>query len=430
MAFLDRMISPDRNDYVAGLADQTLQSGVNFAMMIFLARFMDTGEFGLFAMGQVVGLFFTVVHISFVAEPFSVNFARYHGRQLSQYVHWNNSAFYWICGAGCGGLGAMASLLLLLGWPSSSKVFFCAALAFPTYLVLWHTRRLCYALKRARQALAGTALYALLLIGGIGVVAWMHRLNACLAMIVFAIAGASLLVPLIRNSWRTADMGASAEAKGEWFRLHWEYARWHMGGSVLAAIGNFVVYPVLAAGWGIATIGSMRIIETFYAPINQGMTALAMVLVPRMAALQESTGIHAVEHVLRDIRILLLIGVGVTLAAVAATGDSLVCLFVGPSKGAGLGLPAVLYGTMLLVRIVIDLGPAMILRLKQDTRAFMTNGWVAGIGGTVLVGFFATHGLMAAIGARVGVTALSGLVFIRAAAKSITPARGCREGRP
>ena len=49
--------------------DQGLVSGVNFLMTLLLARFMGLENFGLFALGWMLVLFFSSVQIAFIISP-------------------------------------------------------------------------------------------------------------------------------------------------------------------------------------------------------------------------------------------------------------------------------------------------------------------------------------------------------------------------
>ena len=55
-----------------GIVDQTIFSGANFLVSVFLARWLSNEDFGEFAIGFAVLSFFMQVYTSFALEPMSV----------------------------------------------------------------------------------------------------------------------------------------------------------------------------------------------------------------------------------------------------------------------------------------------------------------------------------------------------------------------
>ncbi|MFT5877986.1 MAG: O-antigen/teichoic acid export membrane protein [Dokdonia sp.] len=59
------------------LSDQALVSGVNFLVTLLLARFLGLDDFGLFAFGWMVALFFSSVQLAFIISPLFTLFPKH-----------------------------------------------------------------------------------------------------------------------------------------------------------------------------------------------------------------------------------------------------------------------------------------------------------------------------------------------------------------
>lgn len=410
--------------YGVGVVDQLLLSGANFVVTLVLARLLSVDEFGVFTMGQVLALYTGVLHVSLIGEPFSVNFSKYTGPDLDDYVRWNNVFHISLSAAVMVVLFGLAVVSGFLTPMVVPHVLICGGLAAMSYFAVWHTRRLCYALRQDGRALIGTTCYIVLMASGLGGLYWLGCLNACTAMGVVAFAGGVLLIPVFRDL-SAAPRGSIWRNDGEWGRTHWRYAKWHLGGNAVTGLGQFIAYPVLAVTDGMGASVALRIVETFYAPINQGVTSLGMLVLPRLAVLRETQGMEALRKPLK--RMCLVLGVGsiVLMGGLLFAGDSLVVLLFGPEKGKGLGLATALYGGILLLRVVFDMGPALFLRVIQDTRAFFVNGWVVGVVGTILIGTVAAAGgVISVITAKLVVAGISGVVFAVYAGRVMADRKG------
>lgn len=407
------MKNSGHGSFLAGMLDQALQSGANFCLTLVMARLLDTHAFGLLAMGQALALYAGTLHTSLIAEPFSVNAAQYQGPELTEYLLWNNRLHLFLCIATFGILAIAAGLSHLAGRETGGGAFWCAALSVPGYLNLWYTRRVCYALNRQRQALAGTFAYLAALTSGLLLASRLYRLDPFSVSAVFTLSACLPLIPVLSLPPGIAG-NRNPLPSSRWRILHWNYARWHLGGNIISGLGQFIAYPILAWSGGMGSSGALRIVEMIFTPINQGMTSLALVITPTLAKLRHADGIAAMQAYLARWRRILALGLCLALGIMLVLGDRLTIFLFGKARGTGLGLVAVFFGLTLLLRILVDFGPAMILRLTQNTRAFFVNGWISGLAGTLLSGAGgALGGLPGIVGARVLTSALSGVVFAR-----------------
>ncbi len=405
--------------YSLGALDQFLVSGANFTVTIVLARWLSVEEFGVMAVGQVLALYAGFLHVSLIGEPFSVNFSRFSGAQLDGYVGWNHVLHLLIMGVIVAVFSGGALLAWLLDYGVVARILACAAFFTVSCLAVWYTRRVYYALRREREALSGTLVYLNILGVGLWGLRYLGELTACRAMGVMAVAGGVVMIPLLRGVLREGVRGAFLGGEG-WWRDHWAYAKWHLGGNAVTGMGELIAYPVLATAGGLGACAALRVVETFYAPFNQALTTMGLLILPRLAVLYETHGVGAVRHRLRQMRLVLSVGVVILMGALFWVGEPLVVWLFGAGKGAGLGLAVALYGGVLLLRVLVEVGPALFLRVIQDTRAFFANGWIVCVGGILLIGLAAMYGgIRSVIIAKILVAAASGVVFMVYAARVV-----------
>lgn len=398
---------------MANFLDQAVQSIISFIFTLVLARLLGIDEFGWMAMAQIVALYAFAFYTSLIAEPFSVNYSRFQGAMLVEYLRWIHR-FYGVLCAGFFMVLCLAALVFeLCDRPGIARICFGAGLAVPAYFTLGHTRRVYYALKKNRSALAGSVAYGFLLVCGLALLYYSHQLTAITALLVFGLAGTVVAIPLIPEFLPSRSQQPPEFQAGSFWRCHWDYAKWHLGGTLLTGLGTFIGYPILALVGGVGASGALRLVETLYAPLNQGLTAFVVVLMPRLAALREERGLGSVKHVLKKFQALFLVLLGLLLVVMFSAGERVMCLIFGNEQGHGLGLAAAFYGILIGCRIWFDLGPVMVLRMIRDTRAFFVNGWMAGLAGSVLVGVVAITGqLIPVVLSRVVVALMTGLVFL------------------
>ena len=405
--------------YSLGVLDQFLVSGANFGVTVCLARWLSMEEFGIVALAQVLALYAGALHVSLVGEPFSVNFVRFPGRQLDDYVGWTH-VLHLIIMVSVVVLFLVGALVASLAAKENvARIQVCASLFTVSCFSVWHTRRIYYALRKEREALWGTLAYLVVLGVGLGGLRYTGCLTACSAMAVMAMAGGVVMIPVVLDMAR-AGIGAALHGGWMWWHDHWAYAKWHLGGNAVTGLAQLVAYPVLAVTGGLGASASLRVVETFYAPFNQALTTLGLLVLPRLAVLHEAQGPVAVRRRLqRVVWGLVAVGVAIT-GGLFVVGEPLVVFLFGKEKGAGLGMAVALFGLVLVLRMAFDMGPALLLRVMRDTRAFFVNGWIVGLGGALLVGFAAAWGgVMLVIVAKILVLLGGGVVFTIYARRSL-----------
>src|SRR5665213_2817355 len=179
--------------------DQALFYGANFASNIMLARWLGASAYGAFAVGLAIFFLAGALHTAVLTEPMMVFGGRKYANEFDWYI----------------------GLLIRYHWVG-------AAAASPFVLLAWFIRPACYVRREAQFAAAGSAVYAILLMGSFYLLQ-KHTLltvfSAFLAMGFASLVGAAVTLVLLRPQWmlvRPAEI-----TRREVLENHWAYGSWN-----------------------------------------------------------------------------------------------------------------------------------------------------------------------------------------------------------
>ena len=268
------------------LLDQACFSGANFLLYVLLARWLTPAEYGVFALVFSVYLFLLGLHTGLIQEPMSVLGYVAYGEDLRGYgsrvlrVHLLLSLILTVPSTGVGAW---------LVWGSHDPLahpmgvaFLSLAFSIPFLLLVWLARRLAYLHLAPQHAVVHSAVYAVLLLAGMGAMKATRHVSIALAFGVMAgasgVAGLHLL----------GKLGALRRSSGDLVNVierHFKYGKW------LAAIAFFTwlardAYVVLAAGLiGPTQAGALRAVTNLVTPLDQLQTAFVVMLLPWFSSL-------------------------------------------------------------------------------------------------------------------------------------------------
>ena len=288
------------------LVDQTLFSGANFLLNILLARWLLPETYGAFVVAFAVFLFLAGFHSALIIEPLSVLGPSRYATQSRRYfshllrIH--------------GGLTIGLSLVLCIGAfaflqanPDLAYAFWGVALALPLTLFFWLLRRVCYIEANVAIATKGSVLYALLLLGGLGLLGvkeWVSPVNAYLVMGASGLGAGLFLHLMLRSTWRDQPSGGPALPLRGVLKEHWRYGRWITGATMANSLSSIVFIPLIATMLGLAQAGAFRAIQNLVAPLMQVITALGVLLLPWMAKQHAENGMAALKRTVRKATLL------------------------------------------------------------------------------------------------------------------------------
>ncbi len=329
---------------VWALLDQAVNSGAGFALNLLLAMWLPPAEYGAFAVGFAIFLVIAGLHNALIIEPVSILGPSRHAAWLGRYLRHQVALHFLLtipAGAAIAAVGA-----ILRAREATATVGSCLAglgVSLPFLLLFWTLRRFQYVSGTAARAAVGAFAYAAALLGLVLGGRWAGLLTPALGLAAMGVAGlaasavlrlppgpsdevrddpgaprreaaaAMLRVPPgpSHGAWDAAggpgretmtaagalDREASAEAGAPMARgtgissdlrsllwEQWRYGRWMIGASLLTAAGMQLYTVIAAATTGLEAAGVLRAMEILMLPMAQGITAIATLALPRLAA--------------------------------------------------------------------------------------------------------------------------------------------------
>jgi len=264
--------------------DQGLFSGANFIVNILLARWLTPEEYGAFAVAMSVFYLLAGFHTAVLTEPMMVFGAGKYREQFRKYLgmllwgHWAISALIALA------LGIAAFVMARLGSAAMVQALAGLAIASPFLLLLWLTRRACYADLRPAWAVVGSALNLLAILAGLFLL-WRAELLSTLTGLVLlgAAAGvASLALTTLHlrpRVWRFAGNPTPAMVLGD----HLRYGGWSTGTTLLSSLSLNLYFILLPLLMNLEAIATLRALYNLVVPVQQAINSLSPLLLVYMS---------------------------------------------------------------------------------------------------------------------------------------------------
>ena len=364
--------------------DQGLFSGANFLVNILLARWLAPEEYGAFAVALSIFYFLAAFHTAVLTEPMMVFGAGKYREQFRKYLgmlfwaHWGISAMIAL------ELGGAAWFFLQRDSPLG-KALLGLAVALPFLLLLWLTRRACYANLRPAWAVGGSALNLLVVLAGL-LLLWRAGFLSTLTGLVLlgAAAGAASLV-LTTVHLRPRVWGFSGNPTlGMVMVDHQDYGKWNVLG-VLARWGsNRMLLFVVPLVFGLQAAAGISASTVVMKPIQQFVQSLSTLILPYLS--RQISKSYSDDTPDRDFFILLILPLSVVLYGVTISCFSrpiIHWLYGGKYDMYWWAIPIIALNTLLTSCVgVLSLLLKSMLRVKIANRllvvaavAFLASVW-------------------------------------------------------
>jgi O-antigen/teichoic acid export membrane protein len=265
---------------VYAIIDQALYAGSNFLISIFMARQLDTYQYGAFS--TVYSWFFLVIgfHSAIVIEPMLVFGS---GKYLTEFKVYFKSIFR-------GNLIfsiVVGTIFLIVGLiftdPIMSATLVGIAIASPFILSQFTIRRSFYSQSLPKYAAIFGFFYIFQSIFGLIILGFLNKITSSTAFLIMGLSSLGVILIffykfdfyLLRNSEKQRNK--------KYLLDHWNYGLW----AVLAALfmwfpGN--MYYSLLAYWGnIEYSGVLKALMNPILPVQHGLTALATIFIPEIS---------------------------------------------------------------------------------------------------------------------------------------------------
>jgi len=404
---------------LGGIIDQGCFSGTNFLLNILLARWLLPEVYGEFVVVFSFLLLLIVIHNALILEPINVVGPKAFRDKSRNYLV-GVTVFHTL-------LVAVYSLLIfgviVIGTsisPELHLVLKAMACMAPLILTLWFLRRFCYYLLVPSMALWGSISYAIITVIGL---VFLHRSKGLVAadgMWVSGIAagvGCSILIAALffaRNRVFSCH-GMLCEKnkimlRNDFCRVlieHWHYGKWLLAGSLLGWINTGLYAPLLGAVLGLREAAALRAIENLFLPMQQMLTAFAMVALPWFARqyADKKCDLGATTIKLAGCTVG---GAVLYTIIMIVLGPLLMMVLYGNAYYAGFSAAIPIMGAAIMIRAIGDVGVGCTVRVLGRTR------WLFGatLAATIVTLVFGVWALISfGIYGAMGVRAMSGAVY-------------------
>jgi O-antigen/teichoic acid export membrane protein len=394
------------------LVDQSIVSGTSLLIGIIIGRTCGKEQFGLYTLGiSIIGLII-IFQESIIWSPYAVfspslsgtaSF-RYTGSSFLHQVALSVIAMMVLAGAGLylsgagvgGGLGAVIWMLLVV------SLF----ITFRGYV-----RQVFFARLQMKAAAVMDGSVALVLLSGIGLLAYLGKLSVSRAFAVIGVGCA--LAGMAWVLWARESLIFLIKQAILDLRLNWSLGKWIVGANLVVFLSSQLSVWLLIFFHGTAAVGTFAACQGIVAIANPFLVGSGFFLKAQTAHVFTKDGIDKLRSLVIRSTLVIALGMGLFFVAILVAGDRLLSFVYGTEFGghhlilAILGLGALVdalehgiyYGLMAmkksdlnfkinLLRVAVMLtigswlvktmgllGAAMGL-LLADAAALSTQGWL------------------------------------------------------
>lgn len=287
--------------------DQGLFSGASFLVNILLARWLEPKEYGAFAVALSIFYLLAGFHTAVLTEPMLVFGSGKYREQFRKYLgmllwgHWGISALIVL------GLTGAAGFFLRRGSPLGEALLG-LAMASPFLLLLWLTRRACYANLKPAWAVGGSAMNLVAVLGGLFLLWRAGLLSTLTGLVLLGAAAGTASLALTALHLRPRVWGFSGNPTPAMVVAdHWGYGSWNFLGVLAYWASGQILMLLIPIFLGLAASAAVAAVWNFYRPVSLFMQSLGLVLLP-MFSRCVSDGMDSHEIRRRATRFALLFG--------------------------------------------------------------------------------------------------------------------------
>lgn len=273
---------------VFAIGDQGFFSLGSFIFNILLARVLLAEDYGVFVVCFTLFHIVGGVHNALVVEPMLVFGVGPLQPARKPYL----LRLFWVHVL----ISPIIIVLALLAVPATgiayAKLWIWALISAPFIFMSYTVRKSCYLDANSALACLGSLIYFLIGLGGMVGIVYLGTLEAHHYFQVHALAGLGVAVVLgpkvVRQQPPTENhtlVGTRALVS-----RHWQFGRWSSGAWLVAASNNAVYVPLLGHFAGLAQVAYYRSAENLLLPLNQAVTAISTLILPKFARAASGQG--------------------------------------------------------------------------------------------------------------------------------------------
>jgi len=266
------------------ILDQGIFSGANFVLNVVLARWLVPEQYGAYAIGFSVLIFFLQFLFSFILDPMAVLGPSLHSDELQVYLASQIRIYF--------GLMIMLGLLQTgvmifgkaVGWnPIICNILTVIGASLVFLLFPWILRRIFYVLGSPAKAVEGSVVYATTLVIMLYLIKRLGFLTDVSSVLVVAFAGLICGIYLMfKLGWSTVLITDFPVMKT--LSENWNFGRWLMLSGVLTTAAGQVQIYIAGGVLGLKETGVVYALQTISQPMTLSITAVSALIIPSLAS--------------------------------------------------------------------------------------------------------------------------------------------------
>jgi O-antigen/teichoic acid export membrane protein len=278
------------------ILDQGLFSGSNFILNILLARWLLPEDYGAYAIGFAVSIFFLQLLMSYILEPMGVLGTSSYSSQLKDYLVAQLHLYF--------GIIAPLSLLFTLavyvyrqlgGNLLVSDILIVMGLLLSFTLLPWLLRRVFYILGQPDVSAKGSAIYAFLLIAFVYFAKQLEILTPFSALAILAFSS------LIAGAFLSKELGWNVIGKAivplrSVFFENWAFGKWLLASGLLITIGGQAQIFLAGLLLNVKDAGIVKATHSISNPMILSITAISALVTPILASDYAKADIISFKH--------------------------------------------------------------------------------------------------------------------------------------
>jgi O-antigen/teichoic acid export membrane protein len=347
------------------ITDQGLLSLSNFAINIHLSRILAPDQYGLFAIIFSVYLLILSFVQALILEPLNiVGMTRYKKGLMTYFI--KVAIIQFVISLALSLVVALVASIFLYTHNDLALPLFALVVASPFMSLFFLLRRFCYLLSRPLLALIGTVVYITLLITGYYCLVANSDVNTAKVMFLFGLVSCvcSIVIAVIlyHKIARTSDHLVSSKVV---LFKHWKLGKWVLGGTIVGWLSTSIYFPLVASFSGLEAAAAFKAVDNLLLPMQQVVTALSLIIVPRLAA-NFNKGFSFLRMAAIRLSIFFSIAVLVYLLVLFLGRNTIVHMLYGSSNNyIEYTWLIPLMGSTLLARAIVDIGIGSSLRVLE-----------------------------------------------------------------
>jgi O-antigen/teichoic acid export membrane protein len=281
------------------LLDQASFSGSNFLVSLLLARWLSSDEYGAYSVTFSLFLLLAGLQIALIFEPMAVFGAKSHYQSLPEYFGFlfvSESLISLIIALSITGIAFFVSQ------PIQTALWGLSVGILPIYS-FWLFRQACYVESRSNLAMIGSVIYAFVLLCGTFI---LFQIGSFSPLTTYLLMGLSGLVASI-FLWFALPVKFGKIDVRKILSENWVYGKWIIVASIASWLSINIYPSLINVFWGLSGAGAFRAMQNLILPLQQGLSAIYLLLLPWLARWQRNRGLSWIKETNKKIVFALLL---------------------------------------------------------------------------------------------------------------------------